>query len=61
MGRDETDRHLYMEAILSGKITLHKGTRMGNSLATLEICFLSYGNITMVLLGQKVIITITIY
>lgn len=28
------DRHLYMEAILSGKITLHKRTRMGKSLGT---------------------------
>lgn len=55
------ERLLHMEAILSGKITLHKEASTGNIPGILEICFLSYGIIMVVLLGQKAIQTITIY
>ena len=49
-------RHLYMEAILSRKITLHEVTSTG----TIPEAS-SYGIIMVVLLGQKAIRVITIY
>lgn len=54
-------RLLHVEAILSGKITLHKEASTGNIPGILEICFSSYGIIMVALLGQKAIQTITIY
>lgn len=55
------ERHLHTEAILHGKNTLKKGTSTEKIPGTLEIGFSSYGIITVVLLGQKAILTIAIY